>query len=149
MRLAAAFLVVFVASIAFGSSSDKSEMKVDLSGKWKWALAKNSGGHGTFTLKQDGEKLTGSISGLGFGGENDIEDGTFKDGQITFKVTRSRGGQDITTTYTGKLSGDGDQGRRRHGHARQQNPTRVGSATRQGRSAETRKLESLPQMGHR
>jgi hypothetical protein len=62
-------------------------------------------------LEQQGEKLTGSISGMGFGGDSDIEDGSFKDGKISFKITRSRGGMDITTIYTGTLDGDTIKGK--------------------------------------
>jgi hypothetical protein len=100
-------LLVF-ATFARGSASEKPVAKLDLTGQWKWTAQRQNGGgrEVTLDLKQDGEKLTGSISGMGFGGDTDITDGTFKDGQITFKVTRSRGGQDITTTYTGKLQGD-------------------------------------------
>ena len=107
-RSKALFFLLFVTSMALGSSSDQPQLKVDLSGKWKWVMQRPNGGgrEVTLDLKQDGDKLTGSVSGMGFGGDTDISDGTFKDGQITFKITRSRGGQDITTTYSGKLSGD-------------------------------------------
>jgi hypothetical protein len=108
MRLRAVFVGILIASAALASSTEKPEKKVDLSGKWKWSAQRQNGGGREITLdlKQDGEKLTGTISGLGFGGESDIEDGSFKDGQVTFKVTRSRGGQDFVTTYSGKLTGD-------------------------------------------
>ena len=69
-------------------------------------------------------------------------DGTFKDGQITFKVTRSRGGQDITTTYTGKLQGDTIKGIVDTDMRGNKIPRRVGSAPREGRRAETGKLKS-------
>jgi len=96
------------AALALGSSSDPPQVKVDLSGKWKWTMQRQNGGgrEVTLNLKQDGDKLTGTVSGMGFGGDTDISDGSFKDGQITFKITRTRGGQDITTTYSGRLSGD-------------------------------------------
>jgi hypothetical protein len=101
-------IVLAFAAYAMGSASEKPVTKLDLTGQWKWAAQRQNGGgrEVTLDLKQDGEKLTGSVSGMGFGGDTDITDGSFKDGQITFKVTRSRGGQDITTTYTGKLTGD-------------------------------------------
>ena len=64
----------------------------------------------TLTLKQDGEKLIGSATGLNFqdpAAEIDIQDGSVKDGTVMFKITRTtqRGGE-ITTTYKGKLDGD-------------------------------------------
>jgi hypothetical protein len=108
MVMRSTLLGLFLASLVLGSSSEKPEFKLDLSGQWKWTMQRQNGGGReiTLTLKQDGEKLTGTVSGLGFGGESDIEEGSYKDGQVTFKVTRSRGGQDITTTYTGKVQGD-------------------------------------------
>ena len=103
----------------------------------------NGGGREvTLDLKQDGEKLTGSISGMGFGGDTDITDGTFKDGQITFKVTRSRGGQDITTTYTGKLSKATPSKASSTPTCAATKSPRVGSAPCEGRRAETGKLNS-------
>ena len=40
-----------------------------------------------------------------------IEDATFKDGEVSFKVTRERNGQKFTTKYTGKVSGDTIKGK--------------------------------------
>ena len=58
-------------------------------------------------LKQDGEKVTGTLN---MGGNNaqdvEIADGKIKDGEITFKVVRKRQNNEITTNYSGKLSGD-------------------------------------------
>src|SRR5438874_1399110 len=108
MVLRSNLLALFLAMVAFGSVSEKPELKLDLSGKWKWTMQRQNGGgrEVTLSLKQEGNKLTGTISGIGFGGETEIQDGSFKDGQVTFKVTRTRAGQDVTTTYTGKLQGD-------------------------------------------
>lgn len=98
---------------AFATSSEKPELKIDVTGKWKWTMQRQNGGgrEVSMTLKQDGEKLTGTVGGMGFGGESDIEEGTIKDGNITFKVTRSRGGQEITATYTGRFQGDTIKGK--------------------------------------
>ena len=54
-------------------------------------------------LKQDGEKLTGTISGFG-GQESEIKDGTIKDGKMSFKTVREFGGTKSTTTYTATLA---------------------------------------------
>ncbi len=60
-------------------------------------------------LTQDGEKLTGSITGANFQdptAATEIKEGSVKAGTVTFKVvTEGRGGQ-ITRTYTGKIEGD-------------------------------------------
>jgi hypothetical protein len=65
----------------------------------------------TATLKQDGEKLTGSIAGMNFqdpAEKVDIKEGSVKpDGSVSFKVTQTMGGQfEITRTFAGKLEGD-------------------------------------------
>ena len=108
LRLACLIALLSLASFSSASSTQTPDFRVDLTGRWKWTMQRQNGGGREITLsvKQEGEKLTGTVSGLGFGGETDIQDGTFKDGQVTFKVVRTRGGQDITTTYSGKLSGD-------------------------------------------
>jgi hypothetical protein len=67
----------------------------------------------TLKLKQDGEKLTGQIIGANFqdpAAAIDIKDGTVKDGNVTFKVTRTFGQQEVTTTYKAKLDGDSLKG---------------------------------------
>jgi hypothetical protein len=72
----------------------------DVTGTWKWT-APGPGGDIDFVLKlkQDGDKLTGSISGFN-GDESPIADGKIQDGQITFKVVRDFNGNQITTKYT-------------------------------------------------
>ncbi len=56
----------------------------------------------TFKLKQDGSKVTGTVSG--FGAESEIQDGSVSaSGEITFKVSREFGGRPMVTTYSGKV----------------------------------------------
>jgi hypothetical protein len=88
------------------ASEQKPEVKLDISGTWKWMMQRPNGGgrEVTLNLKQDGEKLSGTITGMG--GETEIQAGTFKDGVIAFKVVRSRGGMETTTTYTGRFEGE-------------------------------------------
>jgi hypothetical protein len=38
--------------------------------------------------------------------DTEIQDGKFKDGDISFSVTRERNGQKFSQKYAGKLSGD-------------------------------------------
>lgn len=64
----------------------------------------------TLKLKLEGDKLTGAMVGRN-GQETAIEDGTFKDGEVSFKVTRERQGNKVTTKYTGKVSGDTIKGK--------------------------------------
>jgi hypothetical protein len=75
-------------------------------GTWKWTAS--FGGQEreqTLTLKLDGDKLTGTMPGRD-GEQTAISDGTYKDGKISFSVTREFNGQKRTTKYNGTLSGD-------------------------------------------
>ncbi len=81
-------------------------------GTWKYSYTVNGQERETtLKLKQDGEKLTGTITGRD-GKESPIEDGTYKDGTVTFKVTRERNGEKFVMTYTGKVEGDTLKGKR-------------------------------------
>jgi hypothetical protein len=82
----------------------------DATGTWKWSTPGRNGGEAretTLKLKQDGEKLTGTISMGANGREAEISDGKIKDGEVSFKVTRKgRNNNEITMNYSGKLDGD-------------------------------------------
>jgi hypothetical protein len=84
------------------------QSKPDATGTWKWTSPARNGGtprETTLTLKQEGDKLTGSVTGR-LGNETAIADGAVKGGEITFKVTREFGGNRFTMNYKGKLAGD-------------------------------------------
>jgi hypothetical protein len=82
-----------------------------VTGSWKYSLAISLDTTLDFTavLKQDGDKLTGSIQVNEF--DSPISEGTFKDGEVVFKVVRERDGQKFTSAYTGKLAGDAIKGK--------------------------------------
>ena len=48
---------------------------------------------------------------VGRNNDTPIEDAKFKDGEVSFKVTRERNGQKTTTSYSGKVSGDTIKGK--------------------------------------
>ncbi len=87
----------------------------DPTGTWKWTMTggggkggKGGGGQGrevTLKLKLDGDKLTGAMVGRN-DTETPIADASYKDGKISFSVTREFGGNTMTTKYSGTLSGD-------------------------------------------
>ena len=52
-----------------------------------------------------------TLSGPREGTESKIEDGTYKDGEVAFKVTRERNGQKFVIKYKGKVSGDTIKGK--------------------------------------
>jgi hypothetical protein len=89
----------------------RAEDKANPTGTWKWKV-KFGDNEREFTLKLklDGDKLTGSMPGRD-GKDNPIEDATFKDGQVNFKVTRERDGNKFVIHYTGKVSGDTIKGK--------------------------------------
>jgi hypothetical protein len=90
---------------AFAITWAQTSRPADVSGKWTWTTQGFGGDQETtLTLKQDGDKLTGSITG--FQGETPISDGKIKDGVITFKVVMDFGGREMVTQYTAKVEGD-------------------------------------------
>jgi hypothetical protein len=85
--------------------------KANPDGTWKWEV--NFGGQSremTLHLKHEGDKLTGDVEGRN-GQKTEIEDGEFKDGKVSFKVTRERNGQKFTAKYEGKVNGDTIKGK--------------------------------------
>ena len=77
----------------------------DVSGKW---VAQVPGREGqtreqTFNLKADGDKLTGTISGMQ--GDTPIADGKVAGDDISFSVTRRFGDNEVKMLYKGKVSG--------------------------------------------
>jgi len=86
-------------------------LAADVSGKWVAETPGRNGGpprQVTFTFKVDGSKLTGTVSQAGRNGnmDTDITDGKVDGDNISFKVTRTMGDQQMTTEYTGTVSGD-------------------------------------------
>lgn len=75
-------------------------------GKWKWSI--DRGGRTietTLTIKQEGDRLTGTVTGPN-NTETPVQELKFKDGELSFKVTREWSGQKMVITYKGKLHGD-------------------------------------------
>src|SRR5580704_17182670 len=74
----------------------------DISGNWEFSVDTAAGtGSPSFVLKQDGEKLTGTYSGLL--GKADLT-GTVKGDQIDFKFDFSYSGQSGVAHYTGTIA---------------------------------------------
>jgi hypothetical protein len=95
--LAAAALTVSLAAAAWAA---------DASGKWTWTMKFGQNDvTQTLELKQDGEKLTGAITGRN-NQKTEIKDGAIKANELSFAVVRTRNGQEIKQVYKGKLEGD-------------------------------------------
>lgn len=83
----------------------------DVTGTWKWSVERNGQKfETTLKLKQDGEHLTGTISGRN-NTETAIDEGKVKDDEVSFQVTREFNNNKFVQKFTGKLSGDTIKGK--------------------------------------
>jgi opacity protein-like surface antigen len=78
----------------------------DVTGKWTGAVPTRDGGtrESTFNFKQDGEKLTGTMTGPQ--GDIELKDGTVKGDDVAFNVALSFNGNDVKLNYKGKIAGE-------------------------------------------
>ena len=79
----------------------------DISGKWTAQVPGRDGQtrETTITLKQDGEKLTGTTSGMN--GDMPISDGTVKGEDVAFTVVANFNGNEVKMLYKGKVTAEG------------------------------------------
>ena len=83
----------------------------DPTGTWKWSVTRGDQTfEQTLKLKLDGDKLTGAMVGRD-NQETAIDEASFKENVVTFKVTRERNGQKFTTKYNGMVKGDEIKGK--------------------------------------
>ena len=81
-------------------------LAADVTGTWKWTVEFNGNtSERVLKLKQEGEKLTGTITGRD-NTESPIEDAKLDGDTVTFKVTREFNGNKVVLSYKGKVSGD-------------------------------------------
>jgi hypothetical protein len=79
-------------------------LAADVTGKWTGKVETPNGSRDvTYVLKQDGDKLTGTVPGMN--GETPITEGSVKGDDVSFSVVRTFNGQERKTNYTGKVSG--------------------------------------------
>ncbi len=104
--MVATLLVAFVGL----SGLLRAEEKANPTGTWKWTVTFGDQKRDmTLKLKLDGKKLTGAL--VRDDQKTPIQEGTFKAGQVSFKVVREREGQKMVFKYTGKVSGDTIKGK--------------------------------------
>lgn len=79
----------------------------DITGKWTGEVEGRQGQKRTqtFDLKAEGDKLTGTMVGMG-GRELKIEDGKISGDTLSFSVTVEFNGNTRKMEYTGKITGD-------------------------------------------
>ena len=88
--------------------------KANPSGIWKWTMTREDNVVVEFSLKlkYEEDKLTGTVT-LPNKQKVDIEDASFKEGEVAFTVKRPAPmGQTITIKYKGKQNGDVIKGTR-------------------------------------
>ncbi|MFL5340202.1 MAG: hypothetical protein ACJ8F7_08615 [Gemmataceae bacterium] len=104
-RLATVFCVLAVAGIA------RADDKPNPTGTWKYtAEVNNQSIDVTIKLKLEGDKLTGTVTARDM--DVKIEDGKYKDGEVSFTVNREMNGNKFAIKYKGKITGDTFTGKR-------------------------------------
>ncbi len=98
-----AFLILMLAAFAPVAAAQEAP---DPSGTWKWTV--NFGGNTmerVLTLALDADALSGTISGPN-DSVTEIQDATYEDGKVAFRVVRSFNGQEFAISYSGTVDGD-------------------------------------------
>jgi hypothetical protein len=105
-------LTLALAALSAGIRAEDKKGGGKATGTWKSTFTTNDGKtiETIYKLKQEGEKLTGTVTGRD-GKEVKIEEGSVKDGKVSFQVTREREGNKFTLHYKGELSGDAIKGK--------------------------------------
>jgi hypothetical protein len=101
-------LVGVMAVLAVSAAMTGSALAADIAGKWKSEFQAPDGNTRTnvFTFEVTGEAVTGTVTSSMAPEPAKIEEGTLKGDVLSFKVTRSFGGNDLKLTYTGTVKGD-------------------------------------------
>jgi hypothetical protein len=131
----AALVAAFITPVMAADEKKAETKKADPTGTWTWTQQPRQGGNApanatprksTLKLKAEGEKLTGTLSQPAFARrgqgadaaaaapapvETAITNGKIKGDEISFDVTRDRGGNSFTTKYSGKVEGDTIKGK--------------------------------------
>jgi hypothetical protein len=82
-----------------------SALGADINGKWKAKFDTQIGEQNyVYTLKSDGEKLTGTAANAM--GSTEIKEGTIKGDDVYFVENLDFNGNAIRIEYTGKIAGD-------------------------------------------
>ena len=103
-------IVAAVLTVGLGGFA-AAEDKADPVGTWKCETdVKGQKRESTLTVKKDGDKLTGTVTGQDKK-ELKANDVKFKDGTLTYSVDRELMEQKFTVKYTLKIDGDALKGK--------------------------------------
>jgi len=104
-------LMTAVVALAFLGLVGAARAADDPTGTWKWSITVNDNTiESTLKLKLEGDKLSGVYVGRN-NTETPIEDASFKDNKVSFKVVREFNNNKFTIKYSGTLSGDTIKGK--------------------------------------
>jgi hypothetical protein len=105
MRIPVVIIAALLAAIAAAGAQDTpKDQAVNVTGVWTSTIESPQGSlTSTATYKQEGETLTGTH--VGQMGELPLK-GTVKGNVITYAISIDMQGQQMTITYSGKVSGD-------------------------------------------
>jgi hypothetical protein len=93
-------LLVLIAALCLSAAA------ADISGTWKGSAETPNGTiERTFVFKVDGTTLTGKTTSQMMG-ESEIKNGKVEGDNVTFNITINFGGNEMTLTYKGKVSGE-------------------------------------------
>lgn len=104
------FAFVCVSLIPVVVADDKKAANV--AGTWTWKVTRNDQEFTTtLKLKQEGSKVTGTISGRQGNNDTEISEGKIEGADVSFQVTREFNGNSIVIKYKGKVEGDTIKGK--------------------------------------
>ena len=99
------FVTTILLAVAFVAAA------ADVTGKWTYEQPGRGGGPArpvTLNLKQDGAKLTGTVSSMGRGGnsmDTEISNGKVEGDKVSFEVKREMQGNTMVSKYEGEVAG--------------------------------------------
>lgn len=129
-RMSVVALLAAIVTLGFSSASPAAEKAGDFTGTWKWSAQRaNATSEVTAKLKQEGEKVTGTMTGQN-NQDVEIKEGKVTNGELSFKTVRDRNGTQVTTTYTGKMEGESIKGKIETTGGATTRPARDWTATR-------------------
>jgi serine/threonine protein kinase len=90
---------------------DPTIARADPTGTWKWSMPFGGQARDSILkLRLEGGRLTGSVMWRD-GQEHPLENVSYRDGEVSFKVTRERKGQKFTMAYHGTVTEDTIKGK--------------------------------------
>lgn len=101
---------MIVAMLGLGLGTAIGSTRADVTGTYKWSVERNGQTfETTLKLKQDGDKLSGTVSGRQ-GNETAIEDAKVNGDEVSFQIVRTFGDNKIVQKFKAKVSAESMKG---------------------------------------